>query len=538
MRVDTVQVELRPRSPWEAMELGNALVRRHAAAIWVPWLLLGLPVFVAVAALGWSLDRLGLAALLLLWIKPVLDRIPLFVLSRAVFGEAPGWRRTLAAQLRWGWRPLLGHLTWRRLSPWRAVTLPVDLLEGIHGPQLKMRRRVLVEGIGGHVLLLTAICLLFTAVLLLSLLLLVFLFVPNELLSESARAAWTLATQNPPRWAQLLLVLALWIAVGVVEPFFVAAGFGLYLNRRTQLEAWDLEIAFRRLRARIVPAGAALAALLACGLLLSAPVPAPAQERADVAPTKTWSHDRQARDSGADAGIATATLPRVFEDAVVDSGAFVDAVDTAYADPLLSPKRTEVGWQKRDPATPRPRDTLPDFGGLQWLIVLLSTIAEYGLWLVLGVLVAALALTARRWWPWMRAGLRGPVREDREIGVSEAAVPEPLPADLPTAVRRLWREGRQRDALALLYRGSVEAMAARAGATLVPGATEAECLRISRRMPEAADRAAFASVVRVWQRAAYARRLPGDAEFDALLDVLGPRFGSTGSGPAGAGGAG
>jgi hypothetical protein len=31
----------------------------------------------------------------------------------------------------------------------------------------------------------------------------------------------------------------------------VAAGFTLYLNRRTELEAWDLELAFRHLQERL-----------------------------------------------------------------------------------------------------------------------------------------------------------------------------------------------------------------------------------------------------------------------------------------------
>ena len=31
-----------------------------------------------------------------------------------------------------------------------------------------------------------------------------------------------------------------------LEPFYVAAGFGMYLNRRAELEAWDLEQEFRR----------------------------------------------------------------------------------------------------------------------------------------------------------------------------------------------------------------------------------------------------------------------------------------------------
>jgi len=35
-------------------------------------------------------------------------------------------------------------------------------------------------------------------------------------------------------------------AVLILEPFYVAAGFGMYLNRRAELEAWDIEQEFRR----------------------------------------------------------------------------------------------------------------------------------------------------------------------------------------------------------------------------------------------------------------------------------------------------
>jgi hypothetical protein len=31
-----------------------------------------------------------------------------------------------------------------------------------------------------------------------------------------------------------------------LEPFYVAAGFAMYLNRRAELEAWDIEQEFRR----------------------------------------------------------------------------------------------------------------------------------------------------------------------------------------------------------------------------------------------------------------------------------------------------
>jgi hypothetical protein len=36
------------------------------------------------------------------------------------------------------------------------------------------------------------------------------------------------------------------IAVLFLEPYYVAAGFGMYLNRRAELEAWDIEQELRR----------------------------------------------------------------------------------------------------------------------------------------------------------------------------------------------------------------------------------------------------------------------------------------------------
>jgi hypothetical protein len=50
--------------------------------------------------------------------------------------------------------------------------------------------------------------------------------------------------------AGLVASIAYAVAVAFLEPFYVAAGFGLYLNRRVELEAWDIEQEFRRAFAR------------------------------------------------------------------------------------------------------------------------------------------------------------------------------------------------------------------------------------------------------------------------------------------------
>ena len=49
-----------------------------------------------------------------------------------------------------------------------------------------------------------------------------------------------------PTFLAVATPIALGVVVLFLEPFYVAAGFGIYLNRRAELEAWDIEQEFRR----------------------------------------------------------------------------------------------------------------------------------------------------------------------------------------------------------------------------------------------------------------------------------------------------
>src|SRR3546814_17395543 len=94
-----------------------------------------------------------------------------------------------------------GHLLWRRISLVRALSLPVDLLEGADAARLRERRRVLGDAVRGHGMMLTAVCLRFVVALSLSMLSLVMLFVPWVFLSESMRAPWSLLPVTTQPWA-------------------------------------------------------------------------------------------------------------------------------------------------------------------------------------------------------------------------------------------------------------------------------------------------------------------------------------------------
>src|SRR5690606_662729 len=130
MRPEDLRVNLRPRSSWEAMELGTALLRRHAAAVWRPWLLVMLLAFVIAHVLAWLLGMPWFGIVLAWWSQQALERIPLDVLCRAVCGQMPGNGAGLRAQPCFAPGTLRAHLLWLRWSAARSLLVPVDLLEG------------------------------------------------------------------------------------------------------------------------------------------------------------------------------------------------------------------------------------------------------------------------------------------------------------------------------------------------------------------------------------------------------------------------
>lgn len=240
MRVDAIAVQLRPRPMWEATDLGVRLAQTHARALWRT---VG-PVFVVVLVLSLATVEIAswLPTVLIFWLKPWLDRSVLFVLSRAVFGQDTRFSDLWAAQRSVWWSQLLGTLTWRRLSPWRSFTQPIYQLEGQRGSARRQRRTQLLRqqrgAAGGMHFAFANVEGAFTF----GLLALTMWFVPDEMRGDLFE--WFTGGEN--LLASLGTASAYAAVVLLLEPFYVAAGFAMYLNRRVQLEAWDVEQEFRR----------------------------------------------------------------------------------------------------------------------------------------------------------------------------------------------------------------------------------------------------------------------------------------------------
>ncbi len=240
MQVDAFAIRLRARSPWEAADLGVRLCQREWRSVYRCYWVVALPVF-ALCLATFEIAN-WLPGILIWWLKPWLDRTILFVLSRAGFGQGTRIRDLWRARGLVFWRQLLLTLTLRRLSFRRAFTQPVYQLEGLPRAERRQRLQLMRRRGGGIATLLTGGFALIETMITVGLLSLLLWFAPPG--SDIGLASLFDDARVP--WLEFSFAVSYLLVVAVLEPFYVASGFGLYLNRRVELEAWDIEQEFRR----------------------------------------------------------------------------------------------------------------------------------------------------------------------------------------------------------------------------------------------------------------------------------------------------
>jgi len=240
MQVEALSVQLRPRPMAEAADLGVLLVHSHARSVWRTFT----PVFAAVFVLALATIEIApwLPMAVVFWFKPWLDRTLLFVLARAMFGEESRFDDLWKARA-----PVLGAqwletLSLRRLSPWRSFTQPILQLENQRGKARRKRRAQLLRGkrgaaAGMHFAFANAEMALYSGAVAL-----VIWLAPEGAHTDVLK--WL--TSESSLGSSFLVATLYAAAVLALEPFYVAAGFAMYLNRRVELEAWDIEQEFRR----------------------------------------------------------------------------------------------------------------------------------------------------------------------------------------------------------------------------------------------------------------------------------------------------
>ncbi len=450
MQPADIAVTLRRRTPWEATDLGLAMMQRWWRPVYAAHAAVMLPLAAALILAGWLADAIWFAILVLWWLEPLYDRVVLHVLSRAVFGDAPAARTVLGSAREWLGTGLFPALTLHRFDLARSFNLPVVQLEGSRGREARARRALLGRRARGTAAWLTVVWLHFEAALLWSAGAITELLLPAQLERAQTSEESFLGLFEAARLASVEDALVYVAVILLLEPFYVAAGFGLYLNRRTLLEGWDIEVALRRIAER--HAAAALVLIFTLAFAVPGPV--------------------EARDKNPKAEITEVLKAPEF-------GHFQET----------------TRWQARDKSAPR--EEPPDWR-LRGIGYALAKAAEVLLWVAAAAALAYALWWARRLLP-RTAAPKADAYQPPPALFGMKLAPETLPADVAGAAAALAREGRPREALSLLYRGALSQLVHKRHVELLASHTEGEAVKLAG-MPY------FAALVDAWRRCAYAKR--------------------------------
>jgi hypothetical protein len=282
-----------------------------------------------------------------------------------------------------------------------------------------------------------------------------------------------------------LLTLYL-ISLTLVELFYVGAGFGLYLNTRTKLEGWDIELTFRKLAARL--RAAALTALIVAGSVMIAE----AKSESDRPP------------AGIEATSHTSANPAK------------ESIQSILAKPEfeIHTRIQKVPVSKDSDSTSSGTDGWP----LLWVEAILKLIAWAIVAGLLGLLIWWLVQN-RHLFRFSRQGRLKPIVAGPRVIMGMEISRESLPEDLLQAAREAWQRGDLRAALSLLYRGALSRLVEQNRLPIRDSDTEDDCLTHVRKTCERPITDYFARLTRLWEGAAYAGVEAGAADFDFLCSA-------------------
>lgn len=492
MNLDNLTVEIRPRTLFEGIDLGFVLARKYFLTLWLIYLITAFPVFFILNLFFW--DDILWFAVLMIWLKPLFETPLLHWLSQAIFNEKialPGLIKALPNILK---TSVFKRLTYGRFSPSRSFYLPVVLLEKLKAKAYRERVRILgynqSAGIG-----LTLICFVFELILFGSVISLLFIIIPEDLRWFDFEGLFS----SDEVYTGLIVNTVVFFCISIIAPFYVAGGFALYLTRRTEFEAWDIELKLRGLLKRNEKAGEtkglktaavllfiALSLLCTSGDLTAEPINKP-QAAQEI--KKILSHE--------DFGI--------------------EKKQTVW-------KLKDI-WEKKDKEYKEPA----------WIefFLMLSKIAgvagEIILWVVGSLVVIFIIYQLARHQEWFQ-GASGslPSRNnipDELFGLKLSK--EALPDDLEKELAGLLEKAEYRKFLSLMYRSLLIRFIHDFHIDIPDSATEGECVRIVGVQRSRQEKEFFTALTHIWLKMAYGHIPPVKAEIENLFESWNQTFNKT-----------
>ena len=259
------------------------------------------------------------------------------------------------------------------------------------------------------------------------------------------------------------VVVCVMVGISLTDVFVTGAGFGVYINNRTWIEGWDVELAFKRMARRLGQVALVVVSFFLLG--------GPARGEAERDPA------------------------RLIQEVKADAAFKVHTVT----------------------------DRIPKPAKKSQAVLPLEVVEIVTRVFVICAVVGLLALLG--WMVWKNRHvfrLGGPGKPNENPSQAARVVmgmevsPHTLPADVPAAAWELWQAGRHQEALGLLYRGSISRVMEAGRVEIQESDTEGDCLRRVTEAGAAAHPDYFLGITGSWIRLAYAGVRPEDSEVRAL----------------------
>ncbi|WP_045859215.1 hypothetical protein [Teredinibacter purpureus] len=520
MDLDKIGVAARQRSPWEALDLGFVMARAWWWQLYLSWFVPSCIVFVVVSVAFPSIN--WLSYLLVWWLKPLWDRGPLFIASRRLFGENTSAREVFRNLWRLYKTDLFLCLTLRRLSFTRSFDMPLTVLEQLKGKKRSARQLILHRYHSGAASWLTVVGFFVEAFFVLAMFSFLAVMVPEQVDIDY----WGLLVDEDEMFLWLNNALT-FLAMSIVGPFFSVAGFALYISRRIDLEAWDVEIRFRHLASQYAKKTqvkhSAVAPLVLCMSILfvsalgvqSAPVFANNVQWADEA---VLSIDENIQDLepvvSPEARFSKNAILTVLEGEefhrIEDvSGWRIISIDDQENEEIPEWMISFIEFIL---------ENLDVFAGIADVLKAPLTYLEVVLWSIFVVIVVYVIYRYRQ-------SIRGFVSSvdprnqlvaPPEVLFGLDVTRESLPEDIPAAVRALWALGDHRAATSLLYRALLTGLIHEYEFIFADSNTEGECVAIVTASGNSVLSDYVATLTACWQALAYGHIVPESSAIESL----------------------
>lgn len=487
MDLDKLQIRASVRSGWQALDLGYLMGRQWWPTLMLSAMLPSLLLFIPLLVVFF--DHPFWAAVICWWLKPFWERLPLYYASRKIFDEDISLQRVMSSARSIYLKDFLPWLLWRRLSMQRAFDMPVTVLEDLKGSARSKRLQTLHGRYSDIAFTNQLITFLFEAIACTGMFIVILILIPEDFDHWIHDSVGDLTLGG-----QWLYTLCAFVAMNAIMPFHSMAGFALYINRRIELEAWDIEITFRNLALRKQNAARKMAKLVlssGCVMLIGLALLAPSSSHAQVehsqkSATELIEKVLEGDDFGADKTVRKWRFKNMVEENR-------DKIPQWFIDFI---EWLELNFDFKDGADEDADKASMTFA--DWIKVLL--------------IVAFVALLA-----YLLVHFRAPLQRWRAEGEKKPApevmfgldvTPESIPDDVPTQVMRLWQDGQHREALGLLYRAALSHLIEHHQLSFKASHTEAECAALVRAQGVGPLSDYFTRLTHVWRYLAYGHEIP------------------------------